>query len=125
VSLLLIGAGVMGQSTLAEFAMALLIGMLTGAYSSIFVAAPLLAVLKKTDKSWEGRNIQHAVGEALRDMVMGGVIGSRRTRAVAAQQVDSRNRGSSQKAAPSLDGNVAQTKAALTHPPRPRKKKRR
>ncbi len=87
VSLLFIGAGVLGQSTLAEFALALLIGMVTGAYSSIFVAAPLLAVFKRSDKSWGGRNIQRAVGEALRDMVIGGIIGSRRTRAVAAEQL--------------------------------------
>ncbi len=37
-SLLLIGAGLFGQATLREFAIALLVGMLTGAYSSIFVA---------------------------------------------------------------------------------------
>jgi len=128
VSLLLIGAGLLGQSTLAEFAMALLIGMLTGAYSSIFVAAPLLAVLKRSDKSWESRNIQRAVGPALREMVMGGVIGSRRTRAVAAEQADGRSmrgKGSAKPAAAGPLGDAAQTKAALSHPPRPRKKKRR
>jgi len=125
VSLLLVGAGLLGQSTLAEFAMALLIGMLTGAYSSIFVAAPLLALLKKTDKSWEGRNIQRAVGEALRDMVMGGVIGSRRTRAVAAQQAGGRSKQPAKAATDSRGGDTAQAKAALSHPPRPRKKKRR
>ena len=37
-SLLLIGAGLFGQVTLREFAIALLVGMLTGAYSSLFVA---------------------------------------------------------------------------------------
>jgi preprotein translocase subunit SecF len=128
ISLLLIGAGVMGQSTLAEFAMALLIGMLTGAYSSIFVAAPLLAVLKQSDKSWAGRNIQRAVGEALREMVIGGVIGSRRTRAAAAERSDSRaatGRSSSKQTTPSPISEAAQAKAALSHPPRPRKKKRR
>ena len=45
-SLLLVGAGVFGQVTLREFAIALLVGMLTGAYSSIFVASPLLGWLK-------------------------------------------------------------------------------
>ncbi len=57
VSLLLIGAGVLGQGTLAEFALALLIGMLTGAYSSIFIAAPLLGLLKKSDANWQERKI--------------------------------------------------------------------
>ena len=46
ISLLLIGAGLFGQVTLREFAIALLVGMLTGAYSSIFVASPLLGWLK-------------------------------------------------------------------------------
>ena len=41
---LIIGAGVFGQSTLAEFALALLIGMAVGAYSSIFIAVPLLGL---------------------------------------------------------------------------------
>ena len=45
-SLLVVGAWLLGQVTLREFALALLIGMLTGAYSSIFVATPVLGVLK-------------------------------------------------------------------------------
>ncbi len=122
ISLLLIGAGVMGQSTLAEFAMALLIGMLTGAYSSIFVAAPLLGILKKRDKNWSSRKIDRAVGEVLRDMVIGGVIGSRRTRAAAAGLADSTV---AHGVAPSRLDEVGQAKVALSHPPRPRKKKRR
>lgn len=128
VSLLFIGAGVLGQGTLAEFAVALLIGMLAGAYSSIYVAAPLLAVLKHSSKSWGGRNIQRAVGEALRDMVIGGIIGSRRTRAVAAEQIGGRGTGSSAPAPGSGlvgTGEATQAKAVLSHPPRPRKKKRR
>ena len=121
VSLLLIGSGVLGQATLAEFALALLIGMVTGAYSSIFVASPLLAILKKTDSSWDERNIPRAVGEALREMVMGGDIGSRKTRAKAASADVATGSGSVATAVrPATDAA-----AALKHPPRPRKKKRR
>ena len=124
ISLLFIGAGVMGQSTLAEFALALLIGMATGVYSSIFVAAPLLGVLKRSDKNWASRKIDRAVGEVLRDMVIGGVVGSRRTRAVATgQAVGTSSSGSTM--APSILDDAAQAKAVLSHPPRPRKKKRR
>ncbi|HEY5665056.1 MAG TPA: protein translocase subunit SecF [Ilumatobacter sp.] len=118
VSLLVIGAGVLGQGTLAEFALALLVGMLTGAYSSIFVAAPLLGVLKHHDKNWPTRKIDRAVGEVLRDMVIGGVVGSRRTRAAATGQIDG------PRAAAAVD-DVTQAKVALSHPPRPRKKQRR
>ena len=128
VSLLFIGAGVLGQATLAEFAVALLIGMLAGAYSSIYVAAPLLAVLKHSSKSWGGRNIQRAVGEALRDMVIGGIIGSRRSRAVAAEQVGARGAGSTTPTPGSGlvgKGEATHATVVLSHPPRPRKKKRR
>lgn len=132
-SLLLIGAGVLGQGTLAEFALALLVGMVTGAYSSIFIATPLLALLKQSDDSWEGRNIQRAVGPALREMVMGGNIGSRRTRSAAATVV---GRGRKKESTDDVgepgdppprpvDKPVDKPVAGLSHPPRPRKKKRR
>ncbi|MEA2972597.1 MAG: preprotein translocase subunit SecF [Actinomycetota bacterium] len=48
-SILLIGAGVMGATTLKDFGLALLIGLLTGAYSSIFIAAPILAIVKERE----------------------------------------------------------------------------
>ena len=48
-SILLIGAGVMGATTLKDFGLALLVGLLTGAYSSIFIAAPVLAMLKERE----------------------------------------------------------------------------
>ena len=38
-----------GGSTLKDFAFAMFIGVLTGAYSSIFIAAPVLAVLKERE----------------------------------------------------------------------------
>lgn len=127
-SMLLIGAGILGQATLSEFALALLIGMLTGTYSSIFVASPLLGLLKKTDKSWEARNIPRAVGEPLREMVMGAGVGSRRAREEAVE-TESGGAGatdrSSVTAAPAKSESRSDAKAALSHPPRPRKKKRR
>jgi len=115
VSLLLVGAGILGQGTLAEFALALLVGMVTGVYSSIFVASPLLAVLKNTDSNWKSRKLDRAVGDVLRDMVMGGSIGSRRTRAAASASPTGKDAPADPSAALS----------ALRHPPRPRKKKRR
>lgn len=46
-SLLIVGAFIMGAVTLEEFAVALTIGLTVGAYSSIFVAAPVLVFLKE------------------------------------------------------------------------------
>ena len=121
IGLLLIGAGLLGQGTLAEFALALLVGMITGVYSSIFVAAPMLGVLKKSDPSWGERNMPRAIGEPLREMVMGGGVGSRRTREAAVDGGSAARASRTSDVAPRPSG-VAQ---GLTHPPRPRKKKRR
>ena len=48
-SVLVIGSGVLGATALKDFGLALLVGLLTGAYSSIFVASPILAVLKERE----------------------------------------------------------------------------
>lgn len=48
-SLLVIGSLVLGATTLQEFAVALLVGLGASAYSSIFIASPLLAVLKERE----------------------------------------------------------------------------
>ena len=48
-ALLVVGSWVMGASTLEEFAVALLVGLSAGAYSSIFIASPLLVMLKERE----------------------------------------------------------------------------
>ncbi len=48
-SLLFVGTYVFGGLVLRDFALALFVGLLTGAYSSIFVATPLLAWLKERE----------------------------------------------------------------------------
>jgi preprotein translocase subunit SecF len=48
-SVLVVGAYGLGATALQDFGLALLIGLLTGAYSSIFIAAPLLAKLKERE----------------------------------------------------------------------------
>ncbi len=48
-SVLLLGAQVLGATTLQQFGLALAIGLTTGAYSSIFIASPLLAALKERE----------------------------------------------------------------------------
>jgi SecD/SecF fusion protein len=49
---------VFGGDTLADFAFALLIGIASGAYSSIFVAAPLLALWKQREPRYSRRPLQ-------------------------------------------------------------------
>ena len=48
-SLLFVGTYVFGGLVLRDFALALFVGLLTGAYSSIFVATPLVAWLKERE----------------------------------------------------------------------------
>lgn len=48
-SILVIGAWVLGATALEDFGLALFVGLTTGAYSSIFIASPLLAVLKERE----------------------------------------------------------------------------
>jgi preprotein translocase subunit SecF len=52
-SLLVIGYFLLGATTLEEFALALLIGLGSGAYSSIFIASPLLAILKEREDRYK------------------------------------------------------------------------
>jgi preprotein translocase subunit SecF len=48
-SVLVIGSGLLGATTLQSFGLALVIGLTSGAYSSIFIASPLLALLKERE----------------------------------------------------------------------------
>ncbi len=48
-SVLVIGSYVLGATTLENFGLALVIGLTSGAYSSIFIASPLLAMMKERE----------------------------------------------------------------------------
>ncbi|MFI5042305.1 MAG: protein translocase subunit SecF [Acidimicrobiales bacterium] len=48
-SVLVVGDLFLGATTLKEFGLALFVGLITGAYSSIFIAAPILAMLKERE----------------------------------------------------------------------------
>lgn len=54
-SLLFIGSLLLGAGTLRDFALALFVGIAAGTYSSIFVAAPLLALWKERETEWSRR----------------------------------------------------------------------
>jgi preprotein translocase subunit SecF len=48
-SVLVIGSFVLGATSLQDFGLALVIGLASGAYSSIFIASPLLALMKERE----------------------------------------------------------------------------
>ncbi len=128
ISLLLIGAGALGAVTLADFGLALLVGMISGVYSSIFVATPLLATLKSKAGIRKSRR-ERLQGDDLRAAVMGAGVTGRVIRATPGGDGD--GEGDGEVAGPPVKEPVAAggiTQPAdrlLTHPPRPRKKKKR
>lgn len=54
-SILFVGSFILGAPTLRDFALALFVGIAAGTYSSIFVAAPLLATWKAREPEWHER----------------------------------------------------------------------
>ena len=51
-AVLLIGAQLLGATTLQSYGLALFVGLLSGAYSSIFIAAPVLSMMKEREERW-------------------------------------------------------------------------
>lgn len=111
-SLLVVGSWILGATALQEFAIALLVGLITGAYSSIYIAVPILGMLKERTPVWSGMKGELALkGEMAHLMNVGAPVGRRakRTAEGSAEEV----------------GTIAPMEAILSHPPRPRKRTRR
>jgi preprotein translocase SecF subunit len=53
-----------GGATLKDFAFALLVGILSGAYSSIFIASPVLTVLKEREPQYKKLKAQARAGQS-------------------------------------------------------------
>ena len=114
VSLLVVGSIIMGAKSLQEFAIALLVGMITGTYSSIFVATPLYAVLKNREPKYAAVADQVAQGAE-----MAALFEHSTTRAA--------QKAAASDGATTRESQVLKNTASnvLTHPPRPRKRRRR
>jgi preprotein translocase subunit SecF len=52
-SILFVGAGILGAGELKDLALVLFVGMLSGTYSSIFIATPVLADLKEREPQYK------------------------------------------------------------------------
>jgi preprotein translocase subunit SecF len=105
-SLLILGSFILGATTLQEFAVALLIGLFSGAYSSLFIASPLLAVLKEREPRY--RDVRRKLeGRADRDLVP----------ATAGAAAPATSRSTAAAGTPGVSGRPI--------PPRPRKKGKR
>jgi preprotein translocase subunit SecF len=122
-SMLVIGAGILGVTALQDFALVLLIGIISGMLSSIFLAAPILAWLKRDTGRTSHR--KPLAGDALRAEVMGTTLAG--PAAVAEELPAEDADGEPGETERVLVGSAVTQPAdkLLTHPPRPRKKKRR
>ena len=118
VSLLVVGSMVLGAKSLEEFAVALLVGMLAGTYSSIFVAVPLLDLLKRNEVKYKPFRGQLATGAAMAELMGLGAIIKRASGAVTSGDE------SDQSAKDAVSEVAQRATSVLTHPPRPRKKRR-
>jgi preprotein translocase subunit SecF len=120
-SLLVVGSWILGAVVLQEFAIALLIGLFSGAYSSLFIASPMLAWLKEREPRYRDikRRIDARGGEAetVAATVAAGAtaIGSAPARAAATTGAAAGSAG---------DARVV-TPGGRAIPPRPRKKTKR
>jgi preprotein translocase subunit SecF len=114
-SLLILGSGVFGAVALQEFALALLVGMATGAYSSIFIASPVLGLLKERSRAYLPMRGQVSLGADMAHVMATGAPQSRRSRQENAESGTDA----------SVPTPVPAVEAILSHPPRPRKKSRR
>jgi preprotein translocase subunit SecF len=127
-SLLVVGSWILGASVLEEFAVALLIGLFSGAYSSIFLASPLLALLKEREPRYRDikRRVDQRGGDAAvvaATVATGRPPSSRAAAGASASagvgRTDAPGRATSDDGAPKT---VAPSGRAI--PPRPRKKTR-
>ena len=118
ISLLVVGSFILGAKSLEEFAVALLVGMLAGTYSSIFVAVPLLDLLKRNELKYKPFRGQIATGTAMSELMGHG----------ASERIVVNNASKSQTSVFTNEEISAQATQratnALNHPPRPRKKRR-
>jgi preprotein translocase subunit SecF len=108
-SLLVVGSWIMGARVLEEFALALLIGLFCGAYSSIFIASPLLVVLKEREARY--RDIKRRVDARGGD-----------AEAVAAAVATGRVSTTARPGTGAAKAGTTGSLSGRTIPPRPRKK---
>ena len=132
-SMLLIGSVFLGALTLQEFAIALLIGILVGTYSSIFVAASVVAYMKEREaenravadkiRAREGETGTRRVSED--DVALAGIPTTRERPSRSGSRTSSSQRPSRGQAAQrGAAAKRAPASARPGQPPKPRKKKK-
>ena len=123
-SMLFVGSIALGATTLQEFAIALAIGLLVGAYSSLFVAMPVLNWLKEREP--EMTEVRRKLGGARSGVVLASEVATlaapgRRSGEAREREKATTKTGSSAPR-PVVAAPTPRVTPTMTHPPRPRKK---
>ena len=124
VSILVVGGILGGQTVMLDFALALLVGLISGAYSSVFVAAPVVVWMKEREDRYQrvrkrarDRGVEAAADRIRIDSAVPAIAGAPLSAATAP---------SGEVVAADSSQTLA-AKAAMyqrPHPPRPRKTKK-
>ncbi len=121
VAMLVVGAGILGAVTLEEFSIALAVGLLAGAYSSLFIAAPVVVLVKEREA--RNRQLRQRLG-AGKPLTPAAMTSRLDTLPADASGVPARSGAPAR--AGSAPGGAAFGPGATTYtgaiPPRPRKK---
>ena len=87
-AILFVGGGLLGAGELKDLALVLFVGMLSGTYSSIFIATPVLADLKEREPQYRALakrvSVRSAGGRAAKRAAAKAQVGGRGTAAAAA-----------------------------------------
>ena len=125
-SMLIVGALILGATTLQEFSIALLVGLLVGSYSSLLIASNVVAFLKEREPEYQqiATKVSKKSGESegTREVdAADATFGQQSSRARA--RTSSKAPKTTKRAKPASGATV--TASGTTVPPRPRKTKRK
>ncbi len=115
--LLFVGAGIFGVGTLEDLALVLFVGMLTGAYSSLFLATPWLVDLTMTDPRYKN-HAKRVVARRSADLVKAGAV-AKETVAAAGGDAAASDEADAEVDSDAEDDDVQSRIDALAGAPRP------
>jgi preprotein translocase subunit SecF len=133
-SVLVVGSYILGATALEDFGLALTVGLLTGAYSSIFIASPLLAIFKEHEPRYaqirqriatRGTQGLGLLTPAAAAAMAGGISGGGGGGGASVASGDGNGSGEVLRPAGAGAGTSAGRPSGNRPPPRPRKKRRR
>jgi hypothetical protein len=112
---------IFGGATLKDFAFALLVGIASGAYSSIFIAAPLLTIWKEREPEYARRKGETVIGKRGMEEIL-----EESEEALAAEPTPELGRMPAPAAAPAVDGGSSPAPAtSQSQAKRERRRQRR